>query len=57
MADIGKGTSDLRQHEVAVDLPPPDDAHIRFIGRIHTPVATARGLPTAWRHEWARMQN
>ena len=37
MANRGKGISGLREHEAAVDLPPPDDARIRFIGRIHTP--------------------
>lgn len=29
--------SDIRDHEVSVDLPAPNDAQIRFIGRIHTP--------------------
>ena len=27
----------IRVSEVAVDAPPPDDAALRFIGRIHTP--------------------
>ena len=31
------GTDGLRRHEVAVHLPPADDARIRFIGRLHTP--------------------
>jgi len=29
--------SDLRPHEVAVDVPEPGDAHLRFIGRVRTP--------------------
>lgn len=29
--------SDIREHEVCVDLPEPCDAQLRFIGRIHTP--------------------
>lgn len=29
--------SDIREHEVSVDLPDASDAQLRFIGRIHTP--------------------
>ncbi|MEM9147130.1 MAG: tRNA (N6-threonylcarbamoyladenosine(37)-N6)-methyltransferase TrmO [Pseudomonadota bacterium] len=34
---MGLEESGLRAHEIAVDLAAPDDARLRFIGRIHTP--------------------
>lgn len=34
---MAQDISELRPNEVAVDLPAPDDARLRFIGRIHTP--------------------
>ncbi|SPH23704.1 S-adenosyl-L-methionine-binding protein [Defluviimonas aquaemixtae] len=37
--------SDIREHEVAVDLPAPDDARLRFIGRIRTPWTTRETCP------------
>jgi tRNA-Thr(GGU) m(6)t(6)A37 methyltransferase TsaA len=33
----GSGASGIREGEIAVALPEPDDARLRFIGRIHTP--------------------
>jgi tRNA-Thr(GGU) m(6)t(6)A37 methyltransferase TsaA len=36
----GGAVQDIRAHEIAVDLPPADDAHLRFIGRIRTPFVT-----------------
>ncbi|WP_113911189.1 tRNA (N6-threonylcarbamoyladenosine(37)-N6)-methyltransferase TrmO [Roseovarius dicentrarchi] len=38
-------TSDIRDHEISVDLPPAGDAQIRFIGRIHTPWNTRAECP------------
>ena len=39
------GREDLRPGERAVDLPPADDAGIRFIGRVQTPFATRADCP------------
>ncbi len=36
---------DIRPGEVAVEAPPPDDAALRFIGRIVTPFATRADCP------------
>ncbi len=36
---------DIREHEIAVDLPEAGDAQIRFIGRIHTPWKTRADCP------------
>ncbi len=38
-------TSDVREHEVYVDLPEASDAQLRFIGRIHTPWSTRAECP------------
>ncbi len=38
-------TSDVREHEVCVDLPEAGDAQLRFIGRIHTPWNTRAECP------------
>ncbi len=38
-------TSDVREHEVCVDLPEASDAQLRFIGRIHTPWSTRAECP------------
>ncbi len=35
----------LRAHEARVDAPPPDDARLRFVGRIHTPWRTRDDCP------------
>ena len=37
--------TDIRPLEVAVDAPEPDDARLRFIGRIHTPFAERSQCP------------
>ena len=37
--------SDIREHEVRVDLPEAGDAQLRFIGRIHTPWTTRAECP------------
>ena len=37
--------ADIRPLEVAVDAPEPDDARLRFIGRIHTPFAERSQCP------------
>jgi len=38
-------TQDIRPGELAVDLPPPADAGLVFVGRIHTPWATRAAAP------------
>jgi tRNA (adenine37-N6)-methyltransferase len=35
----------IREHEVSVSLDEPDDARVRFIGRIHTPWTTREDCP------------
>ena len=35
----------LREGEVGVDVPPPDDARLRFIGRIRTPWTARQECP------------
>ncbi|WP_343116261.1 tRNA (N6-threonylcarbamoyladenosine(37)-N6)-methyltransferase TrmO [Ostreiculturibacter nitratireducens] len=42
---MGGGSSELRENEVAVELPEPDDARLRFIGRIRTPWQTREECP------------
>ena len=37
--------SEVRQGEVSIDLPPADDARLRFIGRIRTPWTTREDCP------------
>jgi len=41
----------LRENEVAVDLPPPGDAALRFIGVIRTPFATRDDCPRQGRRD------
>ncbi|MBE9639476.1 tRNA (N6-threonylcarbamoyladenosine(37)-N6)-methyltransferase TrmO [Salipiger mangrovisoli] len=36
---------EIRPGETAIDLPPAEDAQLRFIGRIRTPFATRRECP------------
>ena len=43
--DLHSGKSGIRESEVAVDLPDPDDARLRFIGRIDTPWRTREACP------------
>ncbi|WP_322867990.1 tRNA (N6-threonylcarbamoyladenosine(37)-N6)-methyltransferase TrmO [Aquicoccus sp. G2-2] len=38
-------TSDIREHEVSLELPDADDAQLRFIGRIHTPWSMRTDCP------------
>ena len=38
-------TDGLREGEAKIDLPPPDDARLRFIGRVRTPFATRADCP------------
>ncbi len=37
--------NDLRPHEITVTAPEPDDASLRFIGRIHTPWDDRKDCP------------
>ncbi|GHF37202.1 tRNA (N6-threonylcarbamoyladenosine(37)-N6)-methyltransferase TrmO [Seohaeicola zhoushanensis] len=37
--------STIRQGEISVDLPPAEDAWLRFIGRIHTPWTDRKDCP------------
>ncbi|PVB62279.1 tRNA (N6-threonylcarbamoyladenosine(37)-N6)-methyltransferase TrmO [Labrenzia sp. 011] len=37
--------NDIRAHEVSVQAPEPDDARLRFIGRIHTPWTDRKDCP------------
>ncbi len=34
---MSSNMTDIREHEISVDLPEASDAQLRFIGRIHTP--------------------
>ena len=43
--------NEIRPGEVAVDLPAPDDARLRFIGRIGTPWTDRMLCPRQGRHE------
>ncbi len=36
---------DIREHEITVDAPPPSDARLHFIGRIHTPWTDRKQCP------------
>ncbi len=42
---MSSSTSDIRDHEISVDLPEPSDAQLRFIGRIRTPWTTRADCP------------
>ncbi|MHA6326682.1 tRNA (N6-threonylcarbamoyladenosine(37)-N6)-methyltransferase TrmO [Roseivivax sp. CAU 1753] len=44
-------TQDLRPGEIALDLPPADDAALRFIGRCRTPYATRADCPRQGRFD------
>ena len=43
--------SDIRENEVAVDVPAPDDARLRFIGRIRTPWTARKDCPRQGRED------
>ncbi|WP_085790765.1 tRNA (N6-threonylcarbamoyladenosine(37)-N6)-methyltransferase TrmO [Roseivivax jejudonensis] len=43
--------TDLRPGERAIELDPPDDARLRFIGRIRTPFASRADCPRQGRHD------
>ena len=45
------GESQLRDGEVAVDMPDADDAGLVFIGRIHTPWTTREEVPRQGSHD------
>lgn len=46
-----KSTADVRPGELAVDAPPPEDARLRFIGRIHTPWTERSACPRQGRQD------
>jgi tRNA-Thr(GGU) m(6)t(6)A37 methyltransferase TsaA len=43
--------SDVRPHEVMVPTTPPDDARLRFIGKIHTPWNERKECPRQGRQD------
>src|SRR5258707_13756087 len=43
--------SEIREGEVAIDLPPPRDAGLVFIGRIRTPWTSRLATPRQGRHD------
>jgi tRNA (adenine37-N6)-methyltransferase len=43
--------SDVRPHEVMVPTTPPDDARLRFIGKIHTPWNDRKECPRQGRQD------
>ena len=43
--------SEIREGEVAVELPPPHDASLYFIGRIRTPWTSRLATPRQGRHD------
>ncbi|MFX0542960.1 tRNA (N6-threonylcarbamoyladenosine(37)-N6)-methyltransferase TrmO [Roseovarius sp. S4756] len=49
--DIGMGGENLRQNETAVELDPPSDAVLRFIGVIRTPWTQRKDCPRQGRHD------
>jgi GT2 family glycosyltransferase len=60
--DAGTRWTDRRWHEVAIDLPPTDDAAIDVIVSLSTKVASSSGVTNAWaifgepRFDWRRSQ-